>query len=768
MRRAARALVAVARLGLVGHHRGPARRRLGESRIGDSHAGDRTGGPARPRQWTLGIGFLLAAVALATVHLGGAPTPRSDAFGRPPSALVASSPLATRFDSTANVAADRVATKTAAAKPGLRVMAITPWTGPHGVFRATLTVAGTRPLSDFDVALAVYPPLPDRSAYALSLHDTELAPPLTEATWPARTLGSGRLVRLAIAVGSTPPDAHSLALGLSGSCPATCQGVYPVLVQLLGPSGRVDAEATLHLVVAEPAVRRLRVTWLLSLAAPVVAGTDGELRPAPGTPTGLVEEVADLPGLPAVPTLVPDPATLLALGTDPSSLTAMALGSLRTWTGVPGHTLVAAPLLPASLLRGLDPDVARHLGVGGDRLGQRALKSVLGVAGSTSTAVFFSRPSRDDLADLPTTTSGLIVPSASLARPTTPLTPTSPVWVRLPSSRRVEAIGIDPGLLRDGSSAPGDPVLAADNVLADLAQTYFEEPYDPRPRAIVLAVPPAESTSAVFVSTLSDGLATSPILATATPTQLFRAVPPRSSTVVDISLAPRRSLPRGTEADLKAVEALASAGAPGGILRTLLALTAASCQPAATPADRQVVVASFRHQVAAITGAIAVSGSGRVTLTAPTTTLPITLVSSDPWHVQVVVRATSPGLSFPAGARRTLRLAPGKATVVDLPVRVRSSGVFPVELTVTTPTGGLALAQRRLSVRSIAVSIVGLLLTGLAIVTLAVWWVRSWRRRPRAHSDPTGDPLSPAESTRATAPLGDREIGTTPRLSGPG
>jgi len=752
MRRAARALVAAARLGLVGHRRGPSHRDVGEGPLRD-----RAGGPGRPRQWTLGIGFLLTAVALATVRLGGAATPQRSATGRSPAALVASSPLVSRIDSTAS----------GATKPGLRVVAITPWTGPHGVFRATLSVAGTRPLSDFDVAVAVYPPLPDRSAYALSLHDTELAPPLTEATWPARTLGSGRLIRLAIAVGSTPPDAHGLALGLSGNCPATCQGVYPVLVQLLDPTGRVSAEATLHLVLAEPAVRRLRVTWLLSLAAPVVAGTDGELRPAPGTPNGLVEEVADLPGLPAVPTLVPDPATLLALGTDPSSLTATALGSLRTWSGVPGHTVVAAPLLPASLLRRLEPGVAQRLAVGGDRLGQRALASVLGVAGSTSTAVFFTRPSRDDLADLPRTTSGLIVPSASLARPATPLTPTSPVWVRLPSGRRIEAIGIDPGLLQDGTSAPGDPVLAADNVLADLAQTYFEEPYDPRPRAIVLAVPPSESTSAVFISTLGDGLATSPILATATPTQLFQAVPPRSSTVVGMALAPGRTLPRRTEADLRTVEALASAGAPKPILRTLLALTAASCQPAATPADRQMVAASFRHQITAITGAIAVSGSGQVTLTAPTTTLPITLVSSDPWRLQVVVRATSPGLSFPAGARRTLRLAPGKATVVDLPVRVRSSGVFPVELTVTTPTGGLALTTRRLSVRSIAVSIVGLLLTGLAIVTLAVWWVRSWRRRPRAHPDPPGDPLGPVESTHPTASPGDREIGTAPHLSGP-
>lgn len=757
LRRAARALVASSCRRLVGEgrlSRPPARLLFGRPRVDRPGLCCPVARLRQPRPRSLGVGFLLLAVALGSLHFGQASRRHLARAGHPPSALLSASPLAARVNSAEKA-------------PGLRVVAITPWTGPHGVFRATLAVTGTQPLSDFDVALAVYPALPDRSAFALSRQNRELAAPLTEATWPASALSSGRLVRLGIAVGSTPPDTHSLALGLSGSCPATCQGVYPVLVQLVSPSGRIDAEATLHLVVAEPAVRRLQVTWLLPLAAPVVAGADGKLRPAPGTPTGLVEEVADLPGLPAAPTLVPDPATLLALGADPSSLTATALGSLRTWSGVPGHALVARSLLPASLLRGLDPAVARRLAVGEDRLGQQVLASVLGVAGSESTAVFFTAPSRDDLADLPPTTSSLIVPNASLERPSTPLTPASPVWVRLPSGRRVEAIGIDPGLLRDASSAPGDPVLAADNVLADLAQTYFEEPYDPRPRGIVLAVPAGESTSAVFVSTLAEGLAASPILSTVTPAQLVRAVPPRSSSVVGLAAGTGRALPSRTRADLRTVEALASAGAPGRVLRTLLALTAASCQPAESPTNRRVIAASFRGQMTAIMNAITVSGSGRVTLTAPTTTLPITLVSSDPWPMRVVVRATSPGLSFPAGARRTLRLAPGKATVVDLPVRVRSSGVFPVELTVTTPTGNLTLTSRRLSVRSVAVSIVGLLLTGLAIVTLGAWWLRSSRRRPQSRPDPTESPLGPAGSARTTAPSGAREIGPAPRLSGP-
>jgi hypothetical protein len=59
-----------------------------------------------------------------------------------------------------------------------------------------------------------------------------------------------------------------------------------------------------------------------------------------------------------------------------------------------------------------------------------------------------------------------------------------------------------------------------------------------------------------------------------------------------------------------------------------------------------------------------------------------------------------------------------------------------VQITLSTPDGGLVIARTSLSVRSTSISLVGVALTLLAALVLLVWWFRTWRRgrraRPRA------------------------------------
>ncbi len=73
-----------------------------------------------------------------------------------------------------------------------------------------------------------------------------------------------------------------------------------------------------------------------------------------------------------------------------------------------------------------------------------------------------------------------------------------------------------------------------------------------------------------------------------------------------------------------------------------------------------------------------------------------------------------------------------KNTTFKVPVETRSSGVFPLEVSVWTPDGSQLIAQARETVRSTAVSGVGVILIVLAIVSLGIWWVRDMRHGRRA------------------------------------
>ena len=71
-------------------------------------------------------------------------------------------------------------------------------------------------------------------------------------------------------------------------------------------------------------------------------------------------------------------------------------------------------------------------------------------------------------------------------------------------------------------------------------------------------------------------------------------------------------------------------------------------------------------------------------------------------------------------------------TRIDIPVRARATGAFPLLIDVRTPDGRRSLSTSRYTVRSTAVSGVGLLLSVGAGVFLTVWWARHWRRTRRS------------------------------------
>ena len=71
------------------------------------------------------------------------------------------------------------------------------------------------------------------------------------------------------------------------------------------------------------------------------------------------------------------------------------------------------------------------------------------------------------------------------------------------------------------TGSPENPVLAAHQLVSEMAQIYFEKPNDTTPRAVVAVAPTDWPTSALFVQALTAALDGNPILEPVTTSQLF-------------------------------------------------------------------------------------------------------------------------------------------------------------------------------------------------------------------------------------------------------
>ncbi len=120
-----------------------------------------------------------------------------------------------------------------------------------------------------------------------------------------------------------------------------------------------------------------------------------------------------------------------------------------------------------------------------------------------------------------------------------------------------------------------------------------------------------------------------------------------------------------------------------------------------------------------------------LTLTAREGTIPLTIRNDSGVPLRVSVRLRSQKLEFPEGDTIE-RLLTEETTRIDIAVRSRASGAFPLEIDVMSPDGERSLAHARYTVRSTAVSGAGLVLSIGAGVFLIVWWARHWRRTRRS------------------------------------
>jgi hypothetical protein len=560
-------------------------------------------------------------------------------------------------------------------------------------------------------------------------------------------------------------DAVSLGIGLRSSASgppdrlligADADGAYPIQVRLLDDDGTELDRLVTHLLRA-PADSSEAPPLDVSLVVPIDAalalqpdGTTVLDREARATVGATIGALVDRPEVPLV--VVPTPETLDALSLDEGGqqLLAALAGALD------GRQVLAQPYVhadPGSWWgAGLDAEYDELRVVGAD-----AVRTHLGVSPDVGTTLVGPTTDGIVLTRLAETgTESLVVPQDLL----TPIDETlfgldldRPFSVTVEDGPTLPAV-LDDAALDAHLGETGDPRLDAHHLLADLTVLYSQFPGIPRGVALRLptdqddttgdAAPPVEATDlGVFLTTLLDGIATSPTLRGATVPDLLdraetarvggsedREGEPLTRTYVAVEPPGLGSYPearRTTEAALVPYRAIAGTEA----LPLVDQLVLVSGDGRLTETEQQAYLDSALAQVADLATGIVLPPASRVTLTAREGLIPVELRNDLERPVDVLVRLESDKLEFPEGDERIVTLPPGP-TQLEWLVRTRASGAFPVEVSVLSPDGSIELDSTRFTMRSTAVPGVGIALSAIAAVFLAVWWARHWHTARRA------------------------------------
>lgn len=606
----------------------------------------------------------------------------------------------------------------------------TPWVDGGGVFSMRIDITNVHRPDGLELRVSLHEAVTSRSQFAQTLDGSLLG----DVVWrgPERTvagieLDSGGAIPVTIELrepGATFEPGLAQLVG---------PGVHPLRVELrdLGTGEVVDAFTT-HLVRSrDDDATALAVAWVQPLGAPPALTPDGSVELDDTARASLALTTRALVARPIPMTLVPTPETLDALAVaDPEVLAGLReAGGAAQVVGGPYVDVDAGALLAA----GLDDELGAQL-----ERGRQALASILGVTVDASTVVA-------DIHDLApatvATTERLVAPEEAFAPLDQSLTLTSPFMV--PTAEGVvEAVAVDPGLSEHFNA--DDPVLGAHQLLADLAVLAYDSPG--RARGVVVRPPEGWVPSPEFLAPALDALASGPVVRPVTLDRFFDEVPRATAGGSDLARpllvdrAPPPELPaneiRSLRQDLASLSAMEEGDGHG--LADIERLVLVASAEGLSHDQRRSYLHGARGSIDDRLGGVDILSSGSFRLTSRQAAIPVTLVNDLDAAMRVSLVLESDKLDFVEadnGATGTaaipLVLQPGN-TPVMVPVEARTSGEFPLLITVRSPDGRLDVAQARLTVRSTFLSGVGLGMSVGAGVFLCVWWARHGRTARRA------------------------------------
>jgi len=640
-----------------------------------------------------------------------------------------------------------------AASPLLSLTSQTPWvTATAPWFNLTLGVSSAAgPPGDLHVSLTFYPRIDNASQLQQAANGTPTTAPvlrLNDLTLvdTATGLGASACVTVVPQAGAITPATGTgvCAAGspqLSLDCRPdldTCGDVYPVSVVLARQGNTVPLA---------------HFTTFLTYQQPSAVGQGGPLRvgvvvPVGGGQTGVSTAAGALADNRDVPATVAVSPTAVALIDRTRGREGMR--ALNQLAGLGDDEFVDQPFVPINVAAlseaGLAGEIGAQVDRGDELLRDAGLKPSGGPWIDTTSA--FSQGDATDLAGglQIAGTSQLVVSDADLvAGGLANYTFAQPFALDLGHGATVTTLAADSTLNTRFTAQPANPVLGAEQLLAGLSFVHFENAFLAQPRGVVVVPPAGWPPSGPFLETLLGGLVGNPALRAVTLSQLLAQVPAggnREPAVRRLQPGPagRTITPAAAQRIALDREQLASftaavTGRPPqltALADTLLATEARGL----TTTGRALALDAYARTFDATVGQITLATTGTVTFTARRAAIPVTVLSSAPYPVTVVVTLTSDKFTFPDGATRQL-LLDRPTTSVRVTAQARTSGDrLPIDVTLHTPDGQLLIAHTVLTVHSTAISFVGVALTVLAGAVLLVWWVRTWRRsrrqRPRA------------------------------------
>jgi hypothetical protein len=609
---------------------------------------------------------------------------------------------------------------------------------------ATLLLQTSGPVDGLSLVLTVHDRLTTRSGFDATIANANPSYPETRQLF-RRSLDDYPPDLLGIR--TVPLDVlNDLRVRPSGN------GVYPVEVQLRDANDTPVAGFVTHLIVTDPnaTTKPLSVAWVWPLVADPTFGPDGSADPAVvsqlATSGRLGRQARALGADTDVPvTIAPSPETLEAWSALAADNVDLGVGVAALQDAAAHDQVLSGPFVPLDMpslaANGFTDAISTELQRGAD-----ALQSFFGTDFYPSTAM----PGPLDASALTVLRDAgrtrLIVDGSALQPFTGRFTAAHPARLAVHAddpSNTVRLLATDTGVERH-LAGNDPPALRAERLLAELSVIQGELPSVTR--GITFANPDSWNAPDQFISAMLQGLRGNPLLRPVTADTMLNDVPeqtvddqPNSSPLVrNLSSIDARKPPvddaqyfialraRGGVADLFNADDPRVVRAD----RSLLTVLAASWEKPAGRARARALLDAIGQSSRDFLSHIQVPLKSTVTITASNAQIPLTFRNDADRAVKVHVALDSDKLLFPDGRARDVDLEPGKNHTVRIAVETRSSGTYPLTMTVTT-ADGLPITTSEVTVRSSFVSGVGVFLTVGAIVFLALWWAWDIRRRHR-------------------------------------
>ncbi len=245
------------------------------------------------------------------------------------------------------------------------------------------------------------------------------------------------------------------------------------------------------------------------------------------------------------------------------------------------------------------------------------------------------------------------------------LTFAQPFSLDLGNGSTIPAAAADSALETRFTANQRNPVLGAEQLLAGLSFVHFENPFSRTPRGVLVDPPPGWRPSAPFMDALLAGLSGNPALSPVTVAQFFAQVPAggnREPVVRQLQPGTAgRGITRGAAArialDRQQLSSFSSAvtGHPSTLTTLGDTLLTTEARGLST-AGRSGALSTYTKTFEGTTGQVTLGTERTVTFTSQKAAIPVTVLSSAPYPVTVVVTLSSDKFTFPDGNTQRLTL----------------------------------------------------------------------------------------------------------------